>query len=686
MFEVYRPLMEEWKATRQAVLQSLTTNSPAAAEDWWRSTRRRPLDAAPPRSLFATGHERHQDPRHETKQRFARLAAGAHPAVVKVVGFGGGKTTARLVSYISRDGQVRVENEIGQGLSGPKVASEIASEWSHLFQNREKSQDVGLFQMDISPRQGALGALERDLAKMRDAFGDRPFAAAVDRTGPSSRIEGMVVLHSPAGGRMIADQRSAAEIEARLDKGLNNEAAASVQFVGHGHGVRFAAAELRKLVERHPGHVWNEKGAAIVDAKAASRTAHRDWRKRLESRAPRDNLHLIIAVSAATSASSFETAVADFLAKEFGGHRYVFAIHDPVHDPKKEGDGGKRAHLHAHAVIATRSDYGERLTVWVTDLDRWRSSFAESARTQGIAIEFTRRHETLSAPAYTHTDVRPISFIGRTRYEGVTAAAQRRYDAKRSGHAHLDSGQWAQAQARLAREIWQDLAQHSATARGRDFAETMVDRFDGIARDAAARTPDRGSRSNTQFIGLGTGPRDPEARSPADSADRQGEERKMEAPSRDKTPVPAGDRPDAPQTAPKVPEPTRPKSERVLSALTAAVARVANAELLRSEKSDQDGYLRDEKNFQAGQTIKSGIVRNAQLDRDEPRIGLENRPERAIPSAAQTPHERDRLPDENPRPEILPGPDRDHEREREPRAGSERQNARDERSDRAYDR
>jgi hypothetical protein len=40
MLEVYRPLMEEWTAGPQAVLQNLTNHSSAAAEDWWRRNHR----------------------------------------------------------------------------------------------------------------------------------------------------------------------------------------------------------------------------------------------------------------------------------------------------------------------------------------------------------------------------------------------------------------------------------------------------------------------------------------------------------------------------------------------------------------------------------------------------------------------------------------------------------------------
>lgn len=48
-------------------------------------------------------------------------------------------------------------------------------------------------------------------------------------------------------------------------------------------------------------------------------------------------------------------AARDFLAEQFAGHRYVFAMHDPANDPKEEGEGGQAATCpcacdHHHAI------------------------------------------------------------------------------------------------------------------------------------------------------------------------------------------------------------------------------------------------------------------------------------------------------------------------------------------------
>lgn len=50
-------------------------------------------------------------------------------------------------------------------------------------------------------------------------------------------------------------------------------------------------------------------------------------------------MHVIMSARAGTYAGAFEGAVRDFLADQFAGHRYVFAMHDPETDTKEAGEG-----------------------------------------------------------------------------------------------------------------------------------------------------------------------------------------------------------------------------------------------------------------------------------------------------------------------------------------------------------
>ena len=97
------------------------------------------------------------------------------------------------------------------------------------------------------------------------------------------------------------------------------------------------------------------------DEKNAGDLVQKEWRGDLHSRKGRDVMHLIMSARAGTDVEAFEGAARDFLAEQFAGHRYVFAMHDPANDPKEEGEGGKRPHVHAHAIITMRSESGDRI-------------------------------------------------------------------------------------------------------------------------------------------------------------------------------------------------------------------------------------------------------------------------------------------------------------------------------------
>lgn len=73
-------------------------------------------------------------------------------------------------------------------------------------------------------------------------------------------------------------------------------------------------------------------------------------------------------------------------------------------------------------------------------------------------MEMTDRREFASPPAFTRTQVRPVSREGRTEHVGTSEAAQARYDAKRSGRRTVAKSDQSRQYIIKAQESWQKIA------------------------------------------------------------------------------------------------------------------------------------------------------------------------------------------------------------------------------------
>ncbi len=276
--------------------------------------------------------------------RLAAVAKGSQPAVVKMASYGGGARVGAMLNYVSRGGELKVENENGRVIEGREELARIRGDWDHLFQNRTESRDIGSFTVEIATSAFASDAAMHELVRsaLSSGFGDRRYAYAVKKHDEGSlTVQGLVVLRSGQGERLTGDAKAAAIIQSRYDvSAAAREAEAKFSFHGYGNGVEFAAGRLRELVDRHQD-LRDERGRQIADEKTAGDLVQKEWRGELHSRKSRDVMHVIMSARAGTDVAAFEGAVREFLAHQFAGHRYVFSMHDPESDPKEEGEGGQ---------------------------------------------------------------------------------------------------------------------------------------------------------------------------------------------------------------------------------------------------------------------------------------------------------------------------------------------------------
>ena len=503
----------EWEQRKAAFLHDLTLGRRTLPEE---DERRRRGGVAP--STGSTGVAKPSGFRFRTggkgrpgsvqrradrpmRARFAGLASGSQPAVVKMASFGGGSRLGAMVNYVSRNGAIVVENERGDHLRGRDQLSAVGDEWGHLMKNRAESRDIGLFEISVTEgrRDGEEG-IERARAIVRQGLGDRAFALAVTMRpdGSGFDIEGMAVLRSARGERLSADEKATAIVQRRLDDARSGVAgSASFRFIGYGNGTDYGSGRLRSLVEAHKGEVYDEQGREIGDRKRAGDLVQLEWRGQLHSRKPRDVMHLVLSARAGTDAPAFREAARDFLGTQFAGHRYVFSLHDAASDPKTEETGGKRPHVHVHAIIAMRSDAGDRIETTIPAFREWRLTMAEKARAHGINMEMTDRRDRASPPAYSKNQVRPMNMIGRTQHEGTSASAQRRYDTKRSDKDSFPRTPHSEAYARTAQQEWHSIGSSALLPTQQDFAGAQVIRFEAHPARAERKAVWQGQPSNS---------------------------------------------------------------------------------------------------------------------------------------------------------------------------------------------
>lgn len=438
------------------------------------------------------------------RTRFQALARGSQPAVVKLASYGGGARAGSMIDYVSRGGDLSVENEAGARISGKDALAEMRGEWEHLFDNRADSRDVAVFHVNIEDASSVEDDRQDELVReiLTSGFGERRFVYAIRDIGPGERVaSGVVVLRDRDGERLTGDGKAASIVQQRFDESdIGNDRAVRFRFHGYGNGVEFGTARVRDLVERFDGDVRDETGCVIADAGLAGDLVQKEWRKELHSRKGRDVMHLVLSARAGTDAVAFNSAVRDFLADRFPGHRYVFALHDPSADPKEMGEGGRRPHVHAHAIVTMRSETGERIVTSPQIFRQWRAVMAEKARENGIDMEMTDRREFASAPAYSRNQVRPVSYHGRTEHEGTSEAAQLRYDAKRSNDRTMSASIHSRAYAAEAYQTWEELAHGGSDDVAAAFAAQQIARIRIASQKSEAfsetQLPATGLRSN----------------------------------------------------------------------------------------------------------------------------------------------------------------------------------------------
>ncbi len=385
--------------------------------------------------------------------RARQLAAGYQPAVIKVVSYAHGAARATATGqYIQRE-EVALETHDGRLLANrDEVASEIKA-WSVNFSERAESQDVGVFRMSFPSIANDAEGMELAERAVAAAFAGHRHAVRFERNRDGN-LEAHTVAAMAGLGRerfrireaQAADERREARprrLDAQSTTAMNDRVMSATglspdQFElrpgATSHAENGVTLRLNQLIEK--GQARDDRGQTIGNA-ADSKVSAREWRSSLRSQSARDTMHLIVSGKAGTDVAAFTRAVRAFLHDRFADHKFMFGLHTD-----KEAEG----HVHAHAVVAVRSESGQKLHPSREMFGRWRQCYAEHAKAEGLKIVAIAARERASSQSYGARDKAIVATTDRPR--PGREARDRAYGADPANHSVIEN---ARQRIKLAR-------------------------------------------------------------------------------------------------------------------------------------------------------------------------------------------------------------------------------------------
>ncbi|WP_349963277.1 hypothetical protein [Rhizobium sp. ZPR3] len=346
-------------------------------------------------------------------------ASGNNAVVVKVLSYGAGATSARnVLAYQSKE--EKAHDQDGREVTDLSAA---VHSWEREFGDRQGSKDVLRLAYELEPADReqvarALSALASE--GFRDVGDtDRTYAFSVsDGAKGRTRLNlALVIAHekSDRSDRSSRNRIAAAIddvhwIDARVDRALRTQGITPVSrypiefssgpkgFTAALHAMQRGGVEItlstKTNIEERPGRSGRYHQA--VARREIATSDHKQLTAEgkivgalMQSRQPRDFMHLLLSGPANIDRDQFILAGRDFLREQFFGHRYAYAVHN-------RNDLDKHPHL--HVIVALRNASGKMLNPNIRDFTEWRTRFAEKARERGIAIDRQKRVERAGPP------------------------------------------------------------------------------------------------------------------------------------------------------------------------------------------------------------------------------------------------------------------------------------------------
>jgi type IV secretion system T-DNA border endonuclease VirD2 len=453
----------------------------------------------------------------------ALLARGYQPAVVKIVSYAHGVRRATAsAQYIERD-EVELETHDGLRLPDKAAVAEEIKAWSLSFEKRSPSQDVVTVRLQLSGLRDSIEDRERLAAAAGAAFESHRHALRIE-VRASGEIEARAVVvmartispeekalnraarsngemrpalpprlrvinqrignSEDAPMRKVFDARSEVAMKARIETATGYpQHGTSFEPATPGHGRDALGQRLSSFISKAPALDHLQRPIRTAED---IRDVTRDWGRHLRSQDPRDTMHMVVSAKAGTDVKAFTNAVRSFLHQQFADHKFMFGVHT---------DKAEAGHIHAHAIVAVRSESGTKLHPGPSDLAQWRVNYAAHAREYGLQVVATRSAEQASSRSYgpkdksivdVATNPRPQrkeqdrAYASDPRNANLIRNAQERMAIARANPVRIPMTEHERAGVRESLEHWRGLAKDNPA---HSTVRAMVDRL-SVAKEA----------------------------------------------------------------------------------------------------------------------------------------------------------------------------------------------------------
>ncbi|RUV41228.1 hypothetical protein EOD29_24070 [Mesorhizobium sp. M1A.T.Ca.IN.004.03.1.1] len=361
----------------------------------------------------------------------AGIAAGAQPAVFKVISTAGTKGAAgALLEYLGtrpdEDGKkhdIEVFTSSGLSVDTREQRRALLDEWQEDF--REPFQNTNFIEVDVD-LSGDPGRDDLHDA-LNAAFGSKPFVYA--RAGTTVKVYAYTDMKAAAlakalqkldheNGRGGVLQRADDGITARLkDAGVAGQAEIKAAVSTERGGQYF----LQKFIRANTGVIKSdgEELPAGQRADKAAQALYASWKADFKTVEPRNVYHVVFSARAGTDTRALLSAAENVLAEKIPDHKWAIAHHPET------------GHVHVHAMILARSESGRQLHFSKADLYDWRATFAEKAREEGIAMVATSRMDFAASRPFNMRQAGAYERSKRDTRYSVSSTIAQRVEAKR---------------------------------------------------------------------------------------------------------------------------------------------------------------------------------------------------------------------------------------------------------------